>query len=217
MKKIDVAGQRFGRLTVIKRNGKKYGGSAWLCKCDCGNEKTIALQHLKNGTKSCGCLTKEIAQERGYKSRIGDRTRKHGDFGTKLYNVWAGMKRRCNNGKALHYEDYGGRGIIVCDEWHDYLNFKEWSLNNGYEEGFSLDRIDVNGDYEPSNCRWATWVQQQNNRRHNLKFNYDGKEYTLRQLSNMTGIKYRTLLGRYQRGWTIEQMLDTAMHTNKYK
>lgn len=218
MRIVDITGQRFGRLTAIKRDGTKYGQSAWICKCDCGNEKTIALQHLKNGTKSCGCLTREVAPERGRKSCIGDRTRKHGDFGTKLYMVWAAIKRRCYNNNSRYYHEYGGRGITVCDNWKDdYSCFKEWSLVNGYKEGLSIDRVDTNGNYEPSNCRWVSMLVQQNNRRNNIKLLYQGKEYTLRELSAMSGISYRTLKGRHERGWDIENMLDPTMHVNKYR
>ena len=204
----DLTGKRFGRLLVIKRNGSKNSCAAWLCKCDCGNEKTISSSHLQQGTKSCGCLSKEIASERGRKSKIGDRTRKHGDFGTKLYNVWAGMKRRCNNENVLHYQDYGGRGITVCNEWKDYSNFKMWATSNGYKEGLTLDRIDVNGNYEPSNCRWTTWIEQQNNRRNAIRVNLDGKEFALRELSDISGICYRTLHARFKKGWTAEQIIS---------
>lgn len=217
MKIVDVTGQKFGRLTVIKREGLKYGGSAWLCKCDCGNVKIIALQHLRHGTKSCGCLSKEIASERGKKSKIGDRSRKHGDFGTKLYGIWAGMKRRCYNPRTKYYKDYGGRGITVCDEWkNDYSKFKEWALANGYQEGLSIERIDVNKGYSPDNCKFITINEQNSNKRISIRLQYQGKEYSIKELSKLTGIKERTIRDRYERGLPIEEILNPKIRKNQY-
>lgn len=217
LKIIDVTGQRFGKLVVLKKTGVKNKSALWLCQCDCGNYKEVTLQHLKKGTKSCGCLSKEVAVERGRKSMIGERSKKHGMYGTKLYNIWAGMKRRCYNKNSNYYHEYGGRGIIVCNDWkYDFKSFYDWSISNGYKEGLSIDRIKTDGNYEPNNCRWATWKVQQNNRRNNVRIKYMGKEYTFKELSEILGIKERTLRGRYERGCTNEEIVDTTIHKNQF-
>ncbi|MBR4420014.1 MAG: hypothetical protein IKT32_03965, partial [Clostridia bacterium] len=133
---IDLTGQKFGRLTAIERIESYKQRSRWLCLCECGNTNTVLASHLRSGAvRSCGCLSKDVAADRGIKSKIGERTRKHGDFGTRLYGIWAAMKRRCYNSHTRYFADYGGRGIAVCEEWHDYINFKQWALSTGYTEG----------------------------------------------------------------------------------
>lgn len=209
MKKLNLIGERFERLVVIERVGSNGKQSLWRCLCDCGNEKIVTTSHLKQGcVKSCGCLTKEIASLRGHLSKIGERSRKHGDFGTKLYGVWAAMISRCENHNQRYYKDYGGRGIKVCDEWrYDYSKFKGWALSNGYEEGLTIDRINNDGNYEPSNCRWATKTEQMRNRRNTIKIEHNGKFYTLREIADLYGLKPRTVIGRYERGErTFEQL-----------
>lgn len=218
MKKIDLTGKRFGRLTVVRRYGTLNGRqSTWLCKCDCGNEKVVTAGHLRQGnTLSCGCLAKETHVESGRKSHIGDRSRKHGDFGTKLYNVWNGMKTRCYNVNHKYYKDYGGRGIKVCDEWQKYIPFKEWAISNGYHEGLSIDRIDVNGNYEPSNCRWIPLSEQGMNKRNNVYYEYKGKRYSVKDIAKMTGLKERTIRGRFERGWSVEKTIKTKKLKNQH-
>jgi hypothetical protein len=153
-KAIDLTGQRFGRLTVIRQaENDKFGNICWWCRCDCGKEKAISGHHLRAGqSTSCGCV------------RI--RRRKHGDAGSKLYQVWANMKQRCLNSRNKRYKDWGGRGITVCKEWlESYDKFKAWAISSGYREGLSIDRIDNDGDYCPDNCRWATASEQRRNQR----------------------------------------------------
>ncbi|MGG0718677.1 hypothetical protein ABE096_13930 [Robertmurraya massiliosenegalensis] len=215
----DLTGNRFGRLLVIKRVENIDKGSRWLCKCDCGNEKVIRRTHLMSGnTKSCGCFSKEISSERGNKSKIGDRTRTHGDFGTKLYGVWAGMKRRCYNPQTKHYTDYGGRGIKMCHEWKESYNvFKKWALANGYKEGLSIERIDVNKHYCPENCKWIPLSEQNSNKRTSIRIEYKGRKYSIKELSEMTGIKIKTIRDRYYRGLPIEKIISPIIRKNQYK
>lgn len=160
MSKInDLTGKKFGKLTIIKYYGSNKNGRAlWLCKCECGNYKIILGNSLlSKSTLSCGCYNKESASKR---------FTKHNFSNTKLYKVWQGMKTRCYNPKFIYYRNYGGRGITICDEWlNNFKNFYNWAINNGYKEGLTIDRINNDGIYEPSNCRWITRAEQNRNQR----------------------------------------------------
>lgn len=160
----DLTGQRFGKLTVIGIASTKKGNRvSWDCICDCGNTVVVSGTNLiSNGTISCGC-------EKSH--RLSNFSTKHGESHTRLYKVWLGMRERCQNEHHISYQYYGGRGICVCREWDDYSTFREWSLLHGYDDSLArgkctLDRIDVNGNYEPSNCRWVPMSEQNMNRRH---------------------------------------------------
>lgn len=160
----DCIGKKFNRLLVLKIAYKKNNSPYVLCRCDCGKEKVIKLYPItSNIIKSCGCYNRELA------IALGKNTYKHNMSKTRLYKIWSKMKERCYYKKDVRkYAYYGGRGITVCDEWkNDFVTFKEWALKNGYQDNLSIDRIDVNGNYEPSNCRWITMAEQQRNRRNN--------------------------------------------------
>jgi len=156
----NLSGQQFGRLEALFLVGRYRSNSIWLCKCDCGNLIKVRDCHLKSGdTKSCGCLNREKAKKHAKELKVINT--KHGDASngkkTKLYNSWCGMKDRCFNSRASNFTYYGHRGISVYKEWvENYSIFKAWALQNGYKEGLVIDRIDSNGDYEPSNCHWIT-------------------------------------------------------------
>ena len=158
-----LTGKRFGRWTVLRRaENNQKGNTMWLCRCECGKEAIVAGYSLTGGrSKSCGCLHNDILSEENRKKK-----RIHGETHTRLYNIWRGMRSRCNNGKNAHYKDYGGRGISVCEEWeNDYEAFRDWALENGYEEQLTIDRINNDMGYTPENCRWTTMSVQNTNRR----------------------------------------------------
>ena len=199
----DLTGQKFGRLLVVERvESTKYGNAKWLCRCACGNKKIVAAGNLKSGhTQSCGCFEKEQTIKR---------STKHGKCGTRLYQSWQDMKNRCYRPLTQSYKTHGSRGITVCDEWlHDFQAFYNWAMANGYRDNLTLERIDVNGNYEPSNCRWATQKEQANNKRNNHFVTYKGETKTISQWSEITKIKQGTIQARLKRGWSVERTLET--------
>ena len=210
-KAIDLTGQRFGRLTVVKKTGKSVSrDSLWLCRCECGNTHTVRAPDLKSGkTRSCGCLHKE---------QLSQRSRTHGERRSKLYIIWGGMKQRCYQEKSISFPYYGGRGISVCEEWRNsFQAFREWSLNNGYEEGLSIDRINVNGNYEPSNCRWVLKTEQSKNRQSNRYLSFSGKTQTLSDWAIETNQSPSCLYQRLRRGWSVEDALTVPVGQKRPK
>ena len=157
----DLTGQRFGMLTVVKYVGMRRRNAHWLCKCDCGGETVTATSTLLQGNiKSCGCLHTKQASELCVK-----RNTTHGSSKEPLYFVWKTMRQRCLNPKQHDYKWYGAKGIKICKEWDDYTVFRECSMSNGYKKGLTIDRIDVDKDYGPDNCRWITIQEQQRNKK----------------------------------------------------
>ena len=156
-KLIDLEGQRFGRLVVIEVVGKQGCETTWFCRCDCGETKIATGGNLRSGrTKSCGCLLSEKSRER----RLS-----HGHSGERLHRIWKNMKTRCYNSKSPNYKYWGARGIAICPEWRSSFEaFRQWAVQNGYSDDLSIDRINNDGNYEPSNCRWVNMITQNNNR-----------------------------------------------------
>lgn len=202
-KLVDLTGQRFGRLLVLRRAENIGRQTAWLCKCDCGNEKAVPYWNLVSGqTKSCGCLVKEVSAKNAKCT--------HKQSYSRLYTIWIGMKQRCYYENHKHFKHYGGRGITVCDEWKDdFQAFHDWSISHGYEDNLTIDRIDVNGNYEPSNCKWASTKVQGNNKRSNHTLELNGEIHTVSEWSKITGIPNSTIHNRLKAGWTIEKALTT--------
>lgn len=199
---IDLTGQKFGRLTVVKRAKNKGSCTVWECLCDCGNITAVRAYDLKIGrTKSCGCYNMEHIT-------------KHGHSHDRLYNIWRTAKSRCTNPQDKDFERYGARGIVMCNEWtgsNGLENFIGWSMSNGYQDNLSIDRIDNSKGYSPDNCRWVTMKKQQNNRRNNHIITYNGKSQTISQWSEELGIKHSTLLYRIDSGWSVEKALNTPV------
>lgn len=176
----------------ISPSGKRY--KTVVCRCElCGKIKTIMVSNLPR-TKSCGCAKPKF---------ISEAKSSHGESKTRLYRIWSLMKDRCTNPNAEHYDLYGGRGIAVCDEWMQYEQFQKWAMSNGYDDILSIDRIDNNKGYEPSNCRWATKIEQANNRRTNIVITHNGETKTLGEWAARLGMNARDLWWRlYDAGWS---------------
>lgn len=202
--KIDLTNQKFGRLTVINFAFNKSRRSYWKCKCDCKNIKIIEGYKLTSGhTKSCGCLSKENLK------KLAENSIKHNLTNSKIYRTWQNMKNRCYNKKVKSYKYYGKRGIKVCDEWkNNFLNFYNWAIKNGYKDNLTIDRINVNGNYEPSNCRWATKEEQANNKRNNHFLTYKGQTLTINQWARKINIPRETIKTRINNNLKIDKILS---------
>lgn len=202
---INLIGQKFGKLTPIKKIGTNNNGNAiWLCVCDCGKEKPVTQNHLiMKNTQSCGCL---------YKNNKNNLKHGHKSFGetSKTYMAWQNMKRRCYNKKDRQYKDYGGRGVTVCNRWMDFKNFlKDVGEIPG---GFTLDRTNNNGNYCPKNCRLSTTKEQNKNRRNSILPIFNNKKITLKQLSEKYNIPYMLLWRRICRDkWPVRKAILTPL------
>lgn len=210
MHKIDLVGKKYGRWTVIAA-AEQYPcgqGTRYLCRCDCGTERIIAATSLVKGrSNSCGCLKIEKCKQAARHGMARHAT-ETGAVVDRLYNIWGRIKQRCTNPNVERYPNYGGRGIAMYEEWaNDFQAFYDWALANGYQDDLQIDRIDNDGDYEPSNCRWVTLKENANNRRSSVFITYQGETKTASQWAEETGIKIGTLLKRYHAGWSVQDVL----------
>lgn len=197
-----MVGSIFGQLTVLETvASNKHGQRMLLCKCSCGTQKVVAIQSLKNGdTKSCGCYRAEVS---------GARNKKHGARKTKAFSCWWNMKSRCERPSNVYYKDYGGRGIKICERWLEFSNFL---ADMGQPDGdMSLERIDNDGDYELSNCRWVSRKEQANNRRSNTFLELHGERLTIQQWSERLGFSRSTIPLRLKTGWSVERALTQPL------
>lgn len=220
-KRENLEGQKFNRLTVLSlhhkvqhyRNGRPNGNMYYYtCMCDCGNITIVSSSFLKSGkVKSCGCLKIEKCKDSKNKHKT------HGMRNSRLYKEWQSMKSRCTYTCVNGYDNYGGRGIGVCDEWnHSFENFMLWALANGYDDTLTLDRIDVNGNYEPKNCRWVSTKQQGRNRRNNNFITYNGETHCLSEWAELLNINVYTLRNRiFRLHWSLERAFTESLHEEK--
>ena len=191
-------GTRSHKLVTTGKSKKRNNHSYVEVVCDCGTTKYIKFSHFKDGsTKSCGCLIREFGLSR---KTISNR---------RLYDIYHSMLARCNNLKTSNYEDYGGRGIKVCEEWSNFKNFETWSLNNGYSDDLSIDRIDNDGNYSPENCRWADKITQANNTRTNKFVEYKGETKTIAEWCRELGLPPARTYARLRKGWSAEKAFET--------
>lgn len=204
----ELINKKYGRLVIISYDTKKGNKHYVNCKCDCGNTKSIRFSRLKSGeTKSCGCIRLENLEKLRHLNNLN----RHGKSKDKLYSVYSSIKYRCYNVNANNYKHYGGKGVKVCDEWlNDFMKFYNWSHNNGYREGLSIDRIDVNGDYEPSNCRWADSTTQSNNKCNTIYLTYNNKTQSLSAWAKELSIPYGTAYSRFSRGKETNNILKKS-------
>lgn len=204
----DITGKKFGRLLVLSRALSSPSRKAmWNCLCDCGRECVVDGWALRSGhTTSCGCFQKE---------RVSNANSTHGKSKSRLYYVWNEMRQRCENTKHVSYSLYGGRGISVCEDWKNFDNFYHWAIDNGYDAkaqrgNCTIDRLDSNGDYCPSNCTWASSKEQARNRRNTLKVIYNGELRVLSELCEILSVEYPLVYARVVKlGWSVERALST--------
>lgn len=196
----DITGECFNGCKVLGYSGTKNRRAMWKCECFCGEVFETTGTQIRNGRKkSCGCLRGKVTARRNYK---------HGKTNTRLYRIWAGMKARCLNLNNPAYERYGGRGIEISHEWiNSFKEFEEWALRNGYTENLTIDRIDNDGNYEPSNCRWVDGYVQGRNKRNNARSLYKGKMRSRSEISEMTGLSYGTIRRREESGIDFDKPL----------
>lgn len=198
---VDFKGVKKNFLVFIKHIGK----GKWVCRCDCGKLFIANMSDVmkkKCGTRSCGCMKGDIISRKNSTKRSKN---------IRLYKIYDSMKQRCSNPNNHAYKDYGGRGITVCVDWRkSYDSFYEWALSNGYDDTLTIERIDVNGDYEPSNCKWATRKEQGSNRRNSLKFEINGRKMTVKEISKSYNICETALYYRIQSGYSVNELIKPS-------
>lgn len=201
-----TAGDRFGRLVAVesvRRNGKR----CWKCKCDCGRFSIVAQGDLQRGkVKSCGCLRRES---------VSKMFTKHGGCGTRLYNIWQHMIARCENKRNPKFRCYGGRGIRVCDDWHSFPVFQKWALENGYEDCLTIERKDVNGNYEPENCSFIPLSCQAKNKTTSVLYTINGITVCEADAAKIVAVKASTLARRRRSGMSMDEAIKTPCQRTK--
>lgn len=202
---IDLSGHRFGAWLVTSQDGNTANGAAlWKCRCDCGNESRVIGRDLRAGkSTSCGCVPN---------ARFGSLRRTHGGSGTRLHRIWKNIRARCSRPTYPEFEYYGGRGITICPEWASYEGFRAWALSSGYQDGLSIERKDVNGNYSPSNCTWATALEQSINRRF-VKKAPDGRPWL--HVAAANGVSRDAFYMRVRNGWPIERAAALPMGSRR--
>lgn len=217
-KRLEIKeGTRYGRLVVIKevepRKAFRGYDRQFLCMCDCGNTIVTLLRSLRfDKATSCGCKQRESATRLGSGKRICP----DNDEARRIYTIWRGMKSRCYCKGSHTYGRYGAVGISVCEEWrNDFLAFYTWSIEHGYKDGLTIDRIDGRGNYEPGNCRWATMKEQSNNTRRNVFLSHNGETHSVSEWARIVGINRTTIQLRLKKGWSVEKALTAPVRGRK--
>jgi hypothetical protein len=210
----DIAGQRFGSLLALSFFSIENQSSVWLFACDCGAFIKRPAKYAKIAVKrgqatSCGCVALEVKAENGRRNRT------HGFSKTKLYDVHRQMLYRCYNEACKDFPAYGGRGIGICDEWHDIATFVAWCESSGYADGLTIERQDVNGNYEPGNCTWVVNERQSLNRRHHVRLTVDGVTRPVFEWAAMFGIRRNTIIGRLKHGWSHKDAVSTPAYARR--
>jgi hypothetical protein len=218
----DMIGKRYGCYTVIGIGIRKgcRNEQHYICKCDCGNETELTKSQITQKNHIC------CKKCRGNYLKTNNGSYKHGDTKSQLYTVWCNMRSRCYSEKSNRYSTYGAKGIKVCDEWlgnNGYQNFMDWAYANGYstertETGhikYTLDRIDFNGNYEPSNCRWITIQEQQNNRKDNKYITYNGETHTMAEWARILNVPYHRIQSRMINGMDFEDAIKDCNYHDK--
>ena len=195
-------GEKHNMLICVRKDTEK-DKRYYIFRCDCGKEKSIIASNVKNGaTKSCGC-----------RKNIGNT--KHGGKGTRIYRIWKNMRERCHNPNGTRASIYYYKGIKICKEWDDFLTFRNWAIENGYNSKLTLDRIDNDGNYEPSNCRWVTYLEQANNTSQCKPISYKGKVYTsYAAAERFFGIKTKTISRLKKNNYSDAYIIDTYKTIN---
>jgi hypothetical protein len=198
--KNELLNKKFNRLTILEFLGSNKKGQVFCkCRCDCGCIIPVNVAHLKNGnTKSCGCYKREITVERNKKDA-------HPHRKTRLYRIWKRMHQRCYEMQCDDYKDYGAKGVVICNEWHEYYNFHNWAISHGYADNLTIDRIEVTGIYQPSNCRWATILEQARNKRNNHFITFRGHTKTLSEWCYIFRIESSKVRYRLSHNWPLEK------------
>ena len=210
MKLIDYSHKQIGRVYVYERVGTYKKSASWRCWCSCGKEVVLTAGKLAHSIcPSCGCYDLDVRHNSPNHLQHGDSRIGHK---TRLYRIWGNMKARCYTPSYTRFENWGGRGIKVCDEWHDFKNFRDWALSNGYNDALSIDRIDNDGDYEPSNCKWSTNKEQTRNARGKRFITIDGETHCLSEWCEIYNIPYHNVERRINEcGWDIKKALTTPI------